>query len=725
MIDLTGVTHHPAIQEIVEVLCNKTQNTDASFFRPEVAYFLGKMASCMRATIATKDRGDIPVSMYAVALATSGYGKGLSVNVMEGDFMNGFKRRFMEDTMPNISENNLWDIANSRAIRSNTAPQDEYDKAAAEYKRAGTYAFTFDSATSPAVKQLRHRLLMANCGAINLQMDEVGSNLMSSVEVLTLFLELYDQGQVKPKLIKNTNDNTRGEDLDGKTPANMLLFGTPSKLFDGGPTEDQFYSFLETGYARRCLFGIGVKDRKASQLLTPAEIYSRLTDKSNDAAVLKWAGIFHDLADPVMFGWRMTLEDDVAIKLIEYQSNCEQAADALIDVTEIKAAELRHRYFKALKLAGALAFVDKSNEIEMDHLLQAILVVEESGESFQRILTREKAHVKLAKYIAAVDSELTQSDLNEALPFYKGSQGFRTDLMNYAISWGYKNNIIIKKSYGINNIEFFRGETLAMTDLSKIRVSYSNHWAYHYEGVEVPFEELHNLTQEADLHWTNHFFANNHRAEEHVIPGFNMLVLDVDHDVNLNIVHDLLKDFHFMTYTTKRHTEEQHRFRLLIPINYELKLDSAEYKELVDDVISWMPFKTSNPDDVDRSSNQRSKKWMTHAGGTYHYNLKGELFNILPFIPKTSQNENYKKEFKSLESLDNLERWFVGKMQSGNRNNLMIKYALALVDSGMDMMNVSSRVHSLNKSIANPLPPEEIDNTVMITVAKRFQKQAA
>ena len=54
MIDLTGVTHHPAITEIVDVLCNKTQNTDKGFFRAEVAYFLGKMASIMRVISCTR-----------------------------------------------------------------------------------------------------------------------------------------------------------------------------------------------------------------------------------------------------------------------------------------------------------------------------------------------------------------------------------------------------------------------------------------------------------------------------------------------------------------------------------------------------------------------------------------------------------------------------------------------------------------------------------------------
>ena len=96
-----------------------------------------------------------------------------------------------------------------------------------------------------------------------------------------MYLELYDQGSIKQKLIKNTNENKRNEDIDGKTPTNALLFGTPVKLLDGGQTEDQLYSFLETGYARRCLFGYGQQDRKAFHNQTATEIYQTLIQPVN------------------------------------------------------------------------------------------------------------------------------------------------------------------------------------------------------------------------------------------------------------------------------------------------------------------------------------------------------------------------------------------------------------------------------------------------------------
>jgi hypothetical protein len=715
MMDLTGVTHHPAVDEIVNVLCNKTQNTDQGFFRAEVAYFLGKMASNMRATVVTKDRGEIPVNIYALALATSGFGKGHSVNIVESEFLKGFKKRFVEDTFPVIAEKHLWDMANDRAARNGSDAQEEFDKVAREFKSGGAFPFTFDSGTAPAVKQLRNKLLMANCGAINLQIDEIGSNLISASEVLTVFLELYDQGIVKQKLTKNTAENQRSEEVDGKTPTNMLLFGTPAKLLDGGPTEDQFYSFLDIGYARRCLFGIGHQDRRAFNSLTPAQIYENLIKKDNSTSINTWANHFSKLADPAMYGWKMTLEDDVAIQSLTYKIACERAADLLADHEEIRKAELSHRYFKALKLAGAYAFIDESVTVGMNHLMSAILLVEQSGEAFKTILTREKTYVKLAKYIASVGTEITHADLLEALPFYKSGTAARNEMMTLATAWGYKQHIVIKKSY-VDGIEFFKGETLEKTDINKLGVSYGDHWAYNYLYEAVPFDQLHTLTQAQGMHWANHQFKNGHRAEENVIAGFNMVVLDIDEGVSVDTAAELMKPYKYLIYTTKRHTAENNRFRLILPINYCLVLDADDYKEFMHMLMGWLPFK------VDEQANQRSRKWESFGGGRHVYNHDGELLDALSFIPKTSKNEQYRQSFQKVESLDNMERWFAQRIAEGNRNNNMIRYALALVDNGMDFLSVSKQVHAFNQKLNTPLTADEIDTTVLVSVAKRYQR---
>lgn len=714
MINLDGVTHHPAIEEIVEVLNNRTQNTDKSFFRTVAAYFLGKMAASMRATIHTKDRGEVPVNIYAMAFGSSGYGKGFSISILENEILDAFKSRMMSETFPVIADKNLWDLANTKAARDATDPQAEYDKYKAAFDRAGEYPFTFDSGTGAAVRQLRNKLLLGKIGSINYQVDELGSNLEGSTEILNTYLELYDQGLIKQKLIKNTSENVRDEDIGGKTPTNMLLFGTPVKVLDGGKTEDLFYSMLEVGFARRCIFGFGHQDKKASHSLTPEEIYRNLTQPQNSALIGKWRSIFYDLANPTKYSWVMLLQDDEAIELIRYKVECEKFADNLPDYREIQKAEVSHRYFKALKLAGAFAFVDGDSFITMENLKRAILLVEESGQAFQTILNREKSYVRLAKFIATEGTELTHADLHEALPFYKTSVGARNEMISLATAWGYKQHIIIKKSY-VDGIEMFKGETLKETNLSDMLFSFSDHFAYNYAENDTPvaFNQLHMLTQSKGMHWANHRFKNGHRSEETVIPGFNMIVFDIDGGVPISLAQEFFKDYKNLIYTTKRHTPTENRFRIILPLNYHLELDEEDYRLFMQSFAKWLPF------EYDNHADQRSRKWLCHDGD-FFYNEDGKLLDALQFIPRTSKNEQFEEEFKKVSSLDNLERWFASRMQEGNRNNNMLRFAMALVDSGMSYKEVKEKVNAFNKKISNKLSQNELDNTIFVTVSKQY-----
>lgn len=710
--EIETIDHHPIVEQIVDMLCTKTQNNDRSFFRIEVAYFLAKMASSMRAKLFTKDRGEIPINIYAMALAVSGVGKGFSIGLLENEYLSGFRQRFMEETFPVISEQFLWEAALKRAARNGTDDQEEFEKVEKEFKSKGALPFTFDSGTAPAVKQLREKLLLGKIGSINFQVDEFGSNLESSGEIMDVFFELYDKGEVKNKLIKNTNDNKRSEEIVGCTPANALFFGTPTKLFDGGRIEDMFYSYLAAGYGRRCLFAVGHRQR-TSEDKSAAEIYADLIKPTNRKAVEAIYHHFINLADPAKYEWTIAVEDEVAIRLLQYKIDCEKLADAMPEHEDIRKTEMTHRYFKALKLAGTYAFIDEELELSMDNLLRAIKLVEESGVALHQILNREKPYVKLAKFLAAVGQEQTHADLHEALPFYKSGSGARNEMMTLATAWGYRQHIMVRKTF-VDGIEFFKGETLEETDLEKLKVSYSDHFAYKYLNEEISFENLPHLLSYEGMHWCNHFFKNNHRSEENTHQGFNMVVLDIDGGTPLFQVHELLKEYKFITQTTKRHADDEHRFRLILPINYNLKLDAEEYSQFMLNILNWLPFK------VDESANQRSRKWATNVNAQIHTN-EGMLLDALLFVPKTQKNEQYLQQYQNIESLDNLERWFAQRIAAGNRNNQMLKFAMALFDSGYDFATIESKVLKFNNQLSNKLPEDELRSTVLFSVGKKFK----
>lgn len=709
------MSHHPLSEQLVQVLGNKTQTDNPLFFRVLVAYYLSKISATMRPTIKTLDRGNIPVNLYAINLAPSGFSKGYSTNLIENHVIHKFKENFMQDTFPIIGESALAKLAVKRSQKKNSDPDEERKAVDKEFTGLGNFLFSFSEGTSPAVKQMRHKLLMANCGAVNLEMDEMGSNLIANTEVLNSFLELYDVGRIKQKLIKNTQENVRSEDIDGITPTNMMLFGTPSKLLDGGKTEDEFYSFLSTGYARRCLFGFIKDATNKLEGMSAAEILKMRTDKSNEKIIESVADKLGMLAEPQNHGRNILVDEDVTLQIIEYERMCAARVNDMADADEIKRAEMTHRYFKALKLAGAYAFIDNSSHITEDHLHNAIKLVEESGEALQELLLRDKPHVKLAKYLAAAGKDVTHADLVEDLPTFKGSAAVKADQIALATAWGYKNNVVIKKSY-VDSIEFLSADSLEETDLKNMILSISDDMAYGYENKRIPWEELSELGDTDQFHWVAHHLDRGHRQDGNVIPGFNMIVIDVDSGVSLDTAKLLLKGYKCMFYTTKRHqTEGEDRFRIIFPTNFTLKLDSEDYKDFMQNFYDWLPFS------VDDGTCDRPRKWMTNDNGVEF--LDGELIDVIPFIPKTTKAEEQKKKVMDMKDMNNVERWFMQKTGKGNRSNQLIKYALMLVDSGADYEDIQDAVLSLNKKLPNKLDESEIYATIMRTVMSKISKR--
>lgn len=704
---------HPTSEKLVELLCHKTQQTDPLFFRVLVAYYFAMVASQMRCTIDTPDRGEIPVNLYALNLAPSGMGKGQSTNLLEEEVIHRFRQRFQDETFPLLAEINLPKLALKRANRKATDPDEELVRTQKEFEDLGPLLFSFSEATAPAVKQMRHKLLMANAGSMNLEIDEIGLNLTSSAEVLSPFLELYDKGKIKNKLLKVSADSKRFEEVAGNTPTNLMMFGAPIKLFDGATTEQQLYTFLDTGYARRCFFGY-LRSATKDLSLTPEQVYDMNTADNSAQVLDALADKLENLADIINVNKKLVMSKDTCLALIEYRLLCEREAQKLPEHEEMKKAELAHRYFKALKLAGAYAFVDGSPELTQSHLHNAIKLTEESGKAFATMLNRDRPYVKLAKYIANVKKEITQADLVSDLPFYRGGSAQKQEMLTLAIAYGYKNNIVIKKSFS-DGIEFLRGETLESTDLAKMVVAYSSDITTDYRNEYAPFDQLHKLVQAPGMHWVAHHLMGGYRNEENCIPGFNLVVLDVDGGVNITTVKTLLQKYKFLIYTTKRHTETEHRFRLILPINYRLEMDAKDYKEFMSNIYDWLPF------EVDTQTNQRARKWMSNEG-TFEYN-DGEILDALPFIPKTSKNEERKALMTSQQSMDNLERWMVNHTGDGNRNNMVLRYAMLLVDAGFDFEGVRSKVMSLNDKLPDKLEEMEVMSTVMVSVAKTISKR--
>lgn len=721
-----SLSYNPITEKIVDILKTRTQNKDDKFFRLQANFYLTLVPSMLNIKVHSPITGTVPINMYGINLSISGSGKGFSTNVLENEVLKEFIQKFSLETYPRYTESKLKLEAINRQPVLNCTLKEAEEKLEKEFKSYGAYLPFFDLASSPAIKQIRRKVLLGKLGSINSVVDEIGFHFDANREALTTFLELFDKGLTKNKLTKNTADNTRYQEPVGESPANILMFGTPSKLLDGGKTEEQYYEMLEAGYARRCFFNISGKNPELLEF-SPEELYAQLSAKNQEVEIKKLSTYLAKLCNTSLIGSVIDVPESVGIELLRYRQDCEKRSLAYGEHEEVYKAELGHRYFKVLKLAAAYAFLEGKLAVGLDHLEQAVKFAEDSGESLRQMLEREKPYERLAKYLGSLNGkEATQVDLVTSLPFYKGSNTAKNEMMNMAIAWGYTNNVLIKKTFR-DGIEFFTGESLKETNLEEVIVAYSSDVAYKYQNVVANWDnDIPSLVQQPNLHWTNHYIKEGdegigHRQEKLMEEGFNCIVLDVDSGMSLDNVKTLLADYEYIIHTTKRHqvTDESgnsnDRFRVIMPTNYKLDLDADEFKLFMQNVAQWCPF------DLDESTFQRSRKWATCENAQVYTN-KGQLFDVLPFIPRTSREAEYKKSQVSLQSLTNLERWFATRMTLGERNNTMIKYALMLLDNGFNPTEVQEKLLALNSKLANPLDESEIEITIMTTVNNKYKE---
>ena len=711
--DFTTYKHHPMLEKIVDILSARTQNPDKNFFTILVAYHLTKCASVMRTKVNAQGFGKHYVNFYGINCAPSGYGKGHSSSIVEDELIHLFKQQFLETTLPIKEQEALESLGIRRAARSGNPEEDEIQAAISEYKKLGAYVYSFDSGTGPAVKQFRHKILMAKIGAINFEVDEIGNNLLNSKEIVDLYLELFD-GVVKPKLIKNTTDSTRNEEIDGKSPTNMLMFGTASALLDGAATEKAYTDMLLTGYARRCFFGYSAIERPTKKL-SKAERKQLITNKANSRELQLIAAKLERKADPINYGMEVDVPDDVIEAIIDYQMYCEDIMDSFRQSDEIRRAEARGRFYKALKLAGTFSFLDGTSDMTLEQWQAAVKVAEMSASCFYDMLDRPPTHARLAIYLTECKSPATTADLVEDLPYFPKTGTQQKDLIKHAIAWGYKNNVIIKRSF-VDEIELLSADALAATDLDGgITGSHSSDMTQGFKPFIVPWAALSKLVVKPNHHWCAHSFVDGHRRKSNTIQGFNLLVLDCDGDARLEQAREILKDYTYLIYTTKRHTDDVHRFRVVLPMSHTLKLSPDDYSLFMENVFSFLPFT------IDEQVKDTSRKWLCNDKAQVFEN-DGKLFDVLPFIPKTKKADEY-AEFISKKNMPTLERYFHRMIQEGNRNNTLFRYAAVLLDGGYGLQDTIDKIKTFNSQLDKPIPATELNDTVIKSITARAVKK--
>lgn len=706
-------------ERIVEMLQRKTGIKSAHFLRTLVIHYFSVMASMQRATV-TDDIGETSMmNLYTMALAPSGTGKNYSTDLIEKSLLAPFTDAFTELTLPNTLYANIQALAKKHFVTTTMTVDELMDELAAEHAALGTYTPMFGDATSAAIHQLRRKVQIAGAGSLNLVVDEIGDVIISLNEVLTDYLSLYESGLIKQKILKVSKDALRGIIINDATPATFLAFGSQNKLLNDPAIEQYFMEKLRSGYARRYCFAY-LETNELGTELSPEEIYEI---RAAATTALGDLSRYAELGSYSMFGFNAILPKEIMLELIKYEIRCKTEASKLGEYDELRKIELINRPTKVRKIAGIFAFISKSKLIKKSHIREAVNFIEESGKHFRRMIQRTRPHEKLAQYIVSKDGKaVTKHNFIADLPFYTGTSAAKKEMIEDMYSFAYSESMMITRKI-VNNTEVFTGKKLIPTDLDNLKFSISYDITEGYQNGTASFEGLVDVVTMEDMHFITHFLRDGdkeidgvyqgYRKNENIIGSFNMIALDFDDGTTIEEASNVMGRYKHLIYTTKRHTGDLNRFRMIIPLSHELSLNKDDFSAFMVNIFKLLPFK------VDTAAKDIARKWLTNNGDVYiNDDEDTELFPSMYFLPDTRKAAEIIANVTNFEKDGPLFAWFVHDASDGNRNNSLARYAFILIDKGYGYEDIIEKVKLLNDVLNEPLTLQELEETVFVTVKK-------
>jgi len=564
----------------------------------------------------------VPTNSYVFSLSPSGISKDRTKNTIHSLLAGGYEQ------LNKTIKAELKAKAKKKAIAEGDEEANYFKYM--EYPIDQEFKFGTTAGVATEISELGNK---QSLGSPTLLSSEIGSDLATRGEELiktfTILSDLYDLGTGKFDTVKSQEAKLRPVK---NLPVNFLVFGSEKGILMDTANKKKFKSFFNQQLARRCLFSF-TKDVPKKVLPETIKERKELRDKKT-----KISGSYYDIIYDIFEDLGTTLSNNTLIYVStevddifnEYLNYNELLSDAMSDTLPISKLARKHKQWLALKLSGIYAMIDKSDNIEVTHYIDAINTVEILApdlEAFEVELDKESYEV-LNDYckINAIDNEYSISlHKLKKMNFIEGKSGAETKL---------KELVVLLNDYTKEGIYSIEGSTLKFektvsTDIvgvsildintssiqeavkskkpksviSKLKeqLSHTTVYGYHYmtkdaEGNTLNFSDYKYLLSEDYAYTpfklkekdTAEYDVDKHpnptggiRGRNNIDSGAKFIVLDIDTStITDEEAHLLLEGInHHIARTSD--PDNAFKFRVLIEMDIVVNLDSISWKHFI------------------------------------------------------------------------------------------------------------------------------------------------
>ena len=498
----------------------------------------------------------------------------------------------------------------------------------------------------------------------DLSKDELGSGYIYSGEVGTelatnpnmtdtikLIAELYDEGSKEVKVLK-ARENQSQEIKN--FPVSALFIGSQDNILYDDTIKHKFKTEFTSKLARRSFFIFVNKDVEEDTYASIEDMIKNekeAEDKSiaNRKAVSKFiTELTTDLLN--RRGTTLTVTEDVRDLFTLYKKYNEAVAATIDNQLPISKLTRTHLQWKALKLSGALALMECSSTIDLNHYRAAIEFVELINNDvgiFEKELVKEPYEL-FADYVRlyAVDGKYSINLHNlRKLGFIPQKGQSNTHL---------KELIKLVNSYdSLGNYELYN-DIITFKEIKKtksILLSYlpctgnkqqrAIKCSTGFQCQSIVFSDLQNML-EGDYAYSPFKFKNGVRGKENIISGCKWIVLDIDTSESTDEeTHLLLSDInHYVVRTSNKDNAE--KYRVLIELDSEVNIPDTKWKSFIEVIANDLGLVADGL--------PKSQIFFSYSGRNVLSTLDAEPLVVKPYLDLISSIEITPKKLPSKSS---------------------------------------------------------------------------
>jgi len=693
---------------------------------------LTNYAGQFRRNIRLWDSTPVPINAISFVILNSGAGKDSSNNAIKKCFSPGFE--ILEQQV----EKEVTKKAISRAKSAGEDPAEEYE-VYRDYMLPIPPVFMAIT-TGPGLIQHINDIGALPLTSSFLYSGEISDELAynpNAVENIKILSEVYDLGIKEAVYTKGKEFRTNG--ITGQ-PVSALFVGSPGHILYDEATKKKFHVAFMSKLARRSWFCYSperVEEPKfdtVSDLIAYEEAIKTQSMEARAAISEQVKAITHFGLDTA--GVDLDVDDGVAELFVVYKRYNSELVETLANQESTYALIRSHLQWKALKLAGALAIMDQSDVVTVEHYIDAIRyseILDQDMEVFEKDLNKAP-HEQFVDYMKTMVTNENKAVIsvhdikklgfsssvtkNRLLELIKLSAGYDTDgiysLINEDSAVQYEpiirteDVIISYKEMDMSSLN----KAVANEDkeaIRKAKESLAANTAYGFDVAETTFNDL-DLLLGGDYAYSPFKFKNGVRGKNNIEGATKWLVLDIDDSlITASEAHFMLSDInHHVALSSDPNND--YKFRVLIELDAPVALNAVAWKHFYLAIANDLALK------VDPLP--QSQIFFSYANRPVMSNTDAEPLKVRDYVMKAIEKAN-DKEFKNKtigttqkrllleDALETFAYAFNSEHGAGSRN--MIRAMYHAKDLGASLDEALELLEDINNYWISHMPDDRLE----------------